>query len=90
MQMTLERASAFLDDWIHNNVHSVAHPEDDTEATRLATRCLEAAQEHGITASELEQACGQDLVKCMCDAQVAVADAAIGKLMDDGDDLKDA
>jgi hypothetical protein len=86
--MSLEQASNFLDEWIHSNVHSVAHPESNMEATRLAMRCLEAAKEQGITASELEQACGQDLVKCMCDAQVAVADAAIGKLMDDGGDLK--
>lgn len=83
--MNLERASAFLDDWIHTNVHSVAHPESDAEATRLAMRCLQAAEACGITAIELEQACGQGLVKCMCDAQVAVADAAIGKLMDDSE-----
>jgi hypothetical protein len=30
-------------------------------------RCLKDAEEHGISKSELEVACGQNLVKCMCD-----------------------
>jgi hypothetical protein len=69
-------------------VHAVAHPKDNTEAMRLAMRCLKDAEKHGISKSELEVACGQDLVKCMCDAQVAVADAEIGGMVEGGDDLK--
>jgi hypothetical protein len=49
---------------------------------------LEDAKQQGITKADLEQASGQDLVKCMCDAQVAVADADIGELMDEGDSVK--
>ena len=86
--MSTEQASAFLNDWVVENVHSVAHPKDSTEARRLAQRCVEDAEKQGITRSELEQAGKQDLVKCMCDAQVAVADVEIGGLDEDGDDLK--
>ena len=64
--MSIEQASAFLDDWVNENVHAVAHPKDNTEAMQLASRCLEAAEAHGITKSELEEAAGEDLVKCMC------------------------
>jgi hypothetical protein len=84
--MSIEQASAFLDDWVNENVHAVAHPKDNTEAMHLASRCLEAAEAHGITKSELEEAAGEDLVKCMCDAQVAVADAYTGGSAEDGDD----
>ena len=83
--MSIEQASTFLNDWVDKNVHAVAHPKDNTEAMRLASRCLEAAEAHGITKSELEEAAGEDLVKCMCDAQVAVADAYTGGLVEDGD-----
>jgi hypothetical protein len=86
--MRIEQASAFLDDWVNENVHAVAHPKDNTEAMQLASRCLEAAEAHGITKFQLEEAAGEDLVKCMCDAQVAVADAYTGGLVEDGDDLK--
>ena len=86
--MSIEQASAFLNDWVNENVHAVAHPKDNTEAMHLASRCLEAAEAHGITKSELEEAAGEDLVKCMCDAHVAVADAYAGGLVEDGDDLK--
>jgi hypothetical protein len=81
--MSIEQASAFLNEWVTVNVHAVAHPQDDTEAKRLVKRCLEAAAEQGITKAELEQACGQDLVKCMCDAQVAVTDAHVVTENDD-------
>jgi hypothetical protein len=80
--MSIEQANEFLDSWLQENVRAVVHPSDNTEAARLATRCLEAAEKLGITKAELEEACGQDLVTCMCDAQVAVADAHIGKLME--------
>jgi hypothetical protein len=83
--MSIEQASAFLNDWVAEHVHAVAHPQDNTEAKRLVKRCLEAAAEQGITKAELKQACGQDLVKCMCDAQVAVTDAEIGELMENDD-----
>jgi DNA-binding transcriptional regulator YhcF (GntR family) len=73
--MSIEQAKAFLNQWVAENVHAIAHPQDNTEANRLVKRCVEAAVEQGITKAELEQACGQDLVKCMCDAQVAVTDA---------------
>ena len=86
--MSLEQASAFLNNWVDRNVHAVAHPTDNTEAMRLALRCVQAAEEHGITKSELEEAAGEDLVKCMCDAQVAVADAVTDGLDEEGDDLK--
>jgi hypothetical protein len=86
--MGLEKASTFLNEWVDKNVHAVAHPTDNTEAMRLALRCVEAAEEHGITKSELEEAAGEDLVKCMCDAQVAVADADMDGLVEGGGDLK--
>lgn len=86
--MSIEQASAFLNDWVDKNVHAVAHPKDNTEAMRLALHCLEAAEEHGISKSELEEAAGEDLVKCMCDAQVAVADADTDRFVKDGDDVK--
>jgi hypothetical protein len=73
--MSIDQANAFLNEWVAENVHAVTHPQDDTEAKRLVKRCVEAAAEQGITKAELEQACGQELVKCMCDAQVAVTDA---------------
>jgi hypothetical protein len=76
--MSIEQASAFLNDWVIKNVHSVAHPKNTIEAKLLAKRCVEAAEKQGISKAELEQACNQDLVKCMCDAQIAVADAEIG------------
>ena len=45
--MSIEQASAFLDNWVNENVHAVAHPKDNTEAMQLALRCLEAAEAHG-------------------------------------------
>jgi hypothetical protein len=71
-----------------NNVHSTDPPKDNLEAMRLAVLCLEEARENGISNDELEAACGEDLIKCLFDAQVAVADANIGRLMDGGDDSK--
>lgn len=47
--MRLDQASAFLNEWVHENVHAVAHPKDNTEAMRLAMRCLKDAEEHGIS-----------------------------------------
>ncbi|HEY7748104.1 MAG TPA: hypothetical protein VH933_05455 [Aestuariivirgaceae bacterium] len=86
--MSIEQASAFLENWVVENVHSLSHSPDNIQAKRLAKRCLEDAKQQGITKADLEQASGQDLVKCMCDAQVAVADADIGELMDEGDSVK--
>jgi hypothetical protein len=61
--------------WLIENVHSTAAVEDLWEAKQLALRCMEAAENEGITRSDLEKAAGEDLVKCMLDAQVAIADA---------------
>jgi hypothetical protein len=80
--MSIEQVNAFLNEWVAKNVQA-ALPQDNTEAKRLVKRCVEAAAEQGITKAELEQACGQDLVKCMCDAQVAVTDADVVMENDD-------
>jgi hypothetical protein len=77
--MSVEEAAVFLNDWVARNVHSVAPPRNDIEAKRLARLCVEDAEKRGITRTELEQSCGQDLVKCMRDAQVAVADCDLGE-----------
>ncbi|HEY7764324.1 MAG TPA: hypothetical protein VIB38_04985 [Aestuariivirgaceae bacterium] len=79
--MTVERAKAFLDRWILENVHDTLPVEDEWEAIQLACRCLEEADTQGITKNELEKAAGVDLVKCMVDAQVASANARIAPLV---------
>lgn len=81
--MSMEQARAFLDDWIYENLQSIADPQNISEAKKLAKRCLDAAKVHGISKADLEYACGQGLITCMCDAQSAVADASVTKLMED-------
>ena len=81
--MSIEQAVAFLETWIAENVRSLAHPQNDAAAKQLASRCVIAAEQQGISKADLEKACGQGLVTCMCDAQAAVADARISKLMDE-------
>ncbi|MDP9137419.1 MAG: hypothetical protein M3N38_04490 [Pseudomonadota bacterium] len=81
--MSIEQATAFLNDWVIQHVHSVAHPQNNMEAKRLADLCVAEAERQGISKTELEQCCRQDLVKTMCDAQVAVADVEIGGFDDD-------
>jgi hypothetical protein len=81
--MNIERARAFLDSWITENVRSSSRPYNDLAAKHLVARCVEAAEQQGISRAELESACQQGLVACMCDAQVAAADANIGDLMDE-------
>ena len=83
--MNLEKARTFLDRWVSANVHDCVRPKSDIEAGKLADRCLEEAQGHGLTKAELEAAAGEDLVSCMMDAQVASADARVGDLMENGD-----
>ena len=75
--MSVEKARAFLDEWIIQNVPADPCPEPEVRARRLADRCLEAAMEHGISKAELEEAAGQGLVQCMMDAQVAATDAKL-------------
>ncbi len=81
--MSMEPARAFLDNWINENLHSLADRQNISEAKKLAKRCLHAAKVHGISKADLECACGQGLIICMCDAQSAVADASVSKLMED-------
>ena len=81
--MSTERAMAFLESWISENARSMAHPQSDAAAKQLARRCVIAAEQEGISKADLEKACGQGLVTCMCDAQTAVADASLSKLMDE-------
>jgi hypothetical protein len=83
--MTLDKAKAFLDKWVSANIHDCERPKSNVEATKLADRCLEEAEGHGLSKAELEAAAGEDLVTCMMDAQVASADAKVGDLMEDGD-----
>ena len=76
-QMTVDKARAFLDEWIVQNVPADPCPEPEVRARRRADRCVEAAMEHGIGKAELEEAAGQDLVQCMMDARVATTDAQL-------------
>jgi hypothetical protein len=75
MWMSLDRAKAFLETWLRENVHDAVRPESNMEARHLARLCLKAAADQGITKAELEEVAGEDLVSCMMDAQVATADA---------------
>ena len=77
------KSHGFLESWISENVRSMAHPQSDAAAKQLARRCVIAAEQQGISKADLEKACGQGLIACMCDAQAAVADASISKLMDE-------
>ena len=83
--MSVEKASTFLNEWVTQNVHADVYPDDDTEAKRLAKRCLEAAEEEGISKAQLEEAAGEDLVNCMIDAQVAATEAKIDDLVEKDD-----
>ena len=76
-QMSVEKARAFLDEWIIQNVPADPCPEPEVRARRRADRCIETAMEHGIGKAELEEAAGQDLVQCMMDARIAATDAKL-------------
>jgi hypothetical protein len=81
--MSSEHVKRFLEDWIAGHVHALDPPENIMHAKQLVKQCIEAAAEEGISRSELESACEQSLLACMCDAQAAVAEARPGELMDD-------
>lgn len=81
--MSSEDAKKFLENWIAKNVHALAPPENNMQARQLVKRCIAAAAEQGISRSELEGACGQTLLSCMCDAQAAAAEARPSELMGD-------
>jgi hypothetical protein len=81
--MISEQAKSFLENWICKNVHGIDPPQNDLKAKRLVKQCIEDAAEQGISESELETACGQNLLACMCDAQAAVAEVRPSELMDD-------
>ena len=53
----VDRPAPFSTTGVNENVHAVAHPKDNTEAMQLALRCLEAAEEHGITKSRTRRGC---------------------------------
>jgi hypothetical protein len=83
--MSIEKAKLFLDNWVIENVHDAVHPRSNAGAMRLALCCLEAAKEQGFSREELEEACGEDLVACMLDAQIATADVTTGNLTENDD-----
>jgi hypothetical protein len=85
VEMSVERAKSFLDKWVTDHVHDAICPEDNTDALHLARCCLEAAKCQGLTKADLEAACGEDLVTCMLDAQVAAADAKMSDLIEGAD-----
>lgn len=78
------KAKAFLERWVLENVHSTVPVDDKFEAMQLALRCFRDAEQQGISRAELETAAGQDLVQSMLDAQKASADARIGDIMGKG------
>jgi hypothetical protein len=60
-----DRAREFLDVWEVENVDRVAQPEKSKEAARLAPLCRADAIRAGMSARELEDAAGGDLVAFM-------------------------
>jgi hypothetical protein len=79
--MTVESAKAFLDEWVARNVPENSSPDKKT-AVQLAARCVEEANEKGITKAELEEAAGEELAACMMDAQLAGAESKLDDLFD--------
>jgi hypothetical protein len=79
--MSVERAKAFLDEWVAKNVPENASPDKKT-AVQLAARCVEEASEKGMSKAELEEAAGEDLVACMMDAQMAGAESKLDDLFE--------
>jgi hypothetical protein len=68
-----EIARAFLDRWIHENIASLTHDADGTEAKGSARMCVADAEQRGISYSELENAAAGDLVAFMaCKIKKAV------------------
>jgi hypothetical protein len=80
--MTVEKAKTFLEQWVLMHVHSTVPIEHELEATRLALKCLQDANEQGIKRADLETAAGQDIVRSLLDAQKASADARIGVILE--------
>ena len=60
-----EIAREFLDRWIDENIASLTHDADGTEAKGSARMCVADAEQHGISYSELEDAAAGDLVTFM-------------------------
>jgi ferredoxin len=75
--MKAEKSKTFLDNWIIQHVHTTVPAEDREGAMQLALKCLQDAEQQGITRHEVEAAAGEDLVKCLVDAQKAVPANAI-------------
>jgi hypothetical protein len=61
-----ERAIAFVEDWVSDNVHATGYlPEGDTAIpASLAEQCLSDAKAEGITEAEMKDAF-EDLPSCM-------------------------
>lgn len=77
-----ERAKAFVEAWIEENVHPAAYePEDDnTQSEANAAACIEAATAQGISKAEIDEEF-EDLVAHMAENHESVIDGEIARLV---------
>ena len=76
-----ERALAFVEEWVNENVHPTGYePEgDNAQAAALAVQCLAAAKAEGIAEAEIKDAF-EDLTQFMAGSIKLVNDNEVDRL----------
>jgi hypothetical protein len=76
-----KRAADFLNNWIDENIHAGAYPQDRKEGKVPAETCIAEAKTKGISKQELEEAAGDDLTSYMFSALEKAADSEVDRLV---------
>ncbi len=76
-----ERAIAFVEEWVSENIHATGYePEGDAaQAAAFATQCLSSAKAEGITGAEMKDAF-EDLNQFMAAAIKTANDDEVARL----------